>query len=60
MADRELLGRVLKAYTKRGGAGSKLGFPKTRPLKSGTSTVAKFEHGAIAVRKNGKVRVTYR
>ncbi len=57
---RELFGRVLKAYTKRGGAASKLGFPKTRPLKSGTSTVAKFEHGAIAVRKNGKVRVTYR
>ncbi len=56
---RELYGRVLKAYVKRGGAGSRLGFPTTRPLKSGKNTFARFQHGVISVRPNGKVRVSY-
>ncbi len=56
---RELYGRVLTAYVKRGGATSRLGFPTTRPLKSGKNTFARFQHGLISVRPNGKVRVTY-
>ena len=56
---RELFGKVLRVYTKRGGATSRLGFPRTRPLRSGRSTFARFEHGVISVRKHGRARVTY-
>ena len=56
---RELFGRVLTAYVKRGGPTSRLGFPTTRPLKSGRNTFARFQHGLISVRPSGRVRVTY-
>ncbi len=56
---RELYGRVLTAYVKRGGASSRLGFPTTRPMKSGRNTFARFQHGVISARPHGKVRVTY-
>ncbi len=55
----ELHGKVLRAYVKRGGATSRLGFPRTKPLRSGRGWFARFEHGVISVRGNGKVRVTY-
>ena len=52
----ELYGRVLKAYVRRGGATSKLGFPLTRPQRAGKRVHARFEHGTISARRNGKVR----
>jgi stage II sporulation protein D len=55
----ELYGRVLTAYLNRGAATSRLGFPTTKPLASGTSTFARFEKGVITVRSDGTVKVTY-
>ncbi len=55
----ELYGRVLKAYTRRGAATSRLGFPMTEPRKFRRGTYAKFEKGVIKVFRSGRVRVSY-
>jgi uncharacterized protein with LGFP repeats len=55
----ELYGRVLRAYLKRGGATSKLGFPRTRPLAHAKGVYARFEKGVLFVYKSGRVKVTY-
>ena len=52
----EVFGRVLRAYVYRGAATSKLGFPMTRPVRSGNRIKATFEHGTLSVRKKGKLR----
>ena len=56
----ELYGRVLKAYTRRGAATSRLGFPMTEPRRFRRGTYARFERGEIKVFRSGKVRVRYR
>ena len=55
----ELYGRVLRAYLKRGGATSKLGFPRTRPLTHAKGVYARFEKGVLFVYRSGRVKVTY-
>jgi SpoIID/LytB domain protein len=55
----ELHGRVLKAYARRGGATSRLGFPRTEPRAFRRGTYAQFEKGTIKVFRSGKVRVRY-
>jgi stage II sporulation protein D len=55
----ELYGKVLKAYLRRGGPSSRLGFPLTQPLRVGKRTQAHFEHGTISVRKHRKAKVTF-
>lgn len=55
----ELYGRVLKAYARRGGATSRLGFPRTAPTAFKRGTYAQFEKGVIKVFRSGKVRVRY-
>ena len=55
----ELYGRVLRAYLKRGGATSKLGFPRTRPLAHAKGVYARFEKGVLFVYRSGRVKVTY-
>lgn len=53
----ELYGRVLRAYARRGAASSRLGFPMTGPQRLGKRIQARFEHGTLSVRRQGKARV---
>ena len=55
----ELYGRVLKAYMKRGGPTSRLGFPRTAPARFQRRTYARFEHGVLKVFRSGRVKVVY-
>lgn len=55
----ELYGRVLKAYVRRGAAGSKLGFPRTAPGRFKRGTYARFENGVLKVFRSGRVKVTH-
>ena len=50
---------MLRAYLKRGGATSKLGFPRTRPLAHAKGVYARFEKGVLFVYRSGRVKVTY-
>jgi uncharacterized protein with LGFP repeats len=43
-----LWGQVLSAYLSNGGAGGRLGYPRTRVRASGGVQRASFEHGTIA------------
>ncbi len=54
---RELHGRVLRAYLRRGAATSWLGFPRTAPRRYSRGVYADFEHGILRVRRSGKVVV---
>ncbi len=56
---RELYGKVVRPYLRRGGPRSKLGFPTTRPRRFSRGVYAKFEHGVLRVHRSGKVRVGY-
>ncbi len=56
---RELHGRVLRAYLRRGATTSRLGFPTTSPVRFRRGTVARFEKGALKVFRSGRVRVVY-
>ena len=55
----ELYGRVLKAYRTRGGPTSRLGFPRTRPVRHARGVSARFEKGVLFVYRSGRVKVTY-
>lgn len=55
----ELYGPVLAPYVSRGGATSRLGFPRTAPVDHAQGTYARFEHGTLFVYDSGRVRVTY-
>ncbi len=55
----ELYGRVLRAYLHRHAAKSRLGFPRTRPVRHRRGVYARFEHGVLFVFKHGRVKVTY-
>ena len=55
----ELYGRVLRAYLARGGATSRLGFPRTRPVSHAKGVYARFEQGVLFVYRSGRVKVTY-
>ena len=55
----ELHGKVLKAYVRRGAAGSRLGFPRTAPARFKRGTLARFEHGVLKVFRSGRVKVIY-
>ena len=55
----ELYGKVLKAYVRRGAAGSRLGFPRTAPARFKRGTYARFENGVLKVFRSGRVKVTY-
>jgi SpoIID/LytB domain protein len=57
---RELYGKVLKAYVRRGAAKSRLGFPTTRPVKAKRGVYANFQKGKLFVAKSGRVQVTYK
>ena len=57
---RELHGKVLRAYVRRGAAKSRLGFPTTRPLKAKRGVYANFQKGKLFVFKSGRVKVTYK
>lgn len=59
LPSRELFGKVLRAYLRRGAAKSKLGFPTTRPTKFSRGVYARFEKGTLRVYRSGKVTVTY-
>ena len=56
---RELHGTVLRAYIRRGHVKSRLGFPRTGPIRHTAGTYARFEKGTLFVYRSGKVRVTY-
>jgi uncharacterized protein with LGFP repeats len=55
----ELYGKVLKAYLRRGGAHSRLGFPETAPFRFKRGTQARFEKGLLKVYRSGRVKVVY-
>jgi hypothetical protein len=55
----ELYGKVLKAYVRRGAAGSRLGFPRTAPVRFKRGTQARFEKGVLKVFRSGRVKVIY-
>jgi hypothetical protein len=55
----ELHGKVLKAYVRRGAAGSRLGFPRTAPARFKRGTLARFENGVVKVFRSGRVKVIY-
>lgn len=55
----ELHGRVLKAYVRRGGPSSRLGFPRTAPGRFKRGQYARFENGVLKVFRSGRVRVIY-
>ena len=55
----ELHGKVLKAYARRGAAGSRLGFPRSAPARFKRGTLARFEHGVLKVFRSGRVKVIY-
>ena len=56
---RELYGRVLRPYLRRGATRSRLGFPVGTPHRFARGVYADFEHGTIRVLRSGKVRVRY-
>jgi uncharacterized protein with LGFP repeats len=56
---RELYGKVLKAYLRRGATKSRLGFPTTRPAKAPRGVHASFQKGKLFVYRSGRVKVTY-
>jgi hypothetical protein len=55
----ELYGKVLRAYARRGAAGSRLGFPRTAPVRFKRGTQARFEKGVLKVFRSGRVKVIY-
>jgi stage II sporulation protein D len=55
----ELHGRVQSAYVRRGGPSSKLGFPRTAPVRVKRGVKATFEKGVLKVFGSGRVKVTY-
>ena len=55
----ELYGKVLKAYVRRGGPGSRLGFPRTTPVRFKRGVQAGFEKGVIKRFRSGRVKVIY-
>ncbi len=55
----EVHGKVLRVYKRRGAAASRLGFPRTAPIRYTRRTVAHFEHGKIKVFRSGRVKVKY-
>ncbi len=55
----ELYGKVLRAYTRRGAAHSRLGFPRTAPIRFKRGTLARFEKGVLKVFRSGRVKVIY-
>jgi uncharacterized protein with LGFP repeats len=55
----ELYGKVGKAYKRRGGPSSKLGFPRTAPTRFKRGVSARFEHGVLKVFRSGRVKVSY-
>ena len=55
----QLYGKVLKAYNRRGAVHSRLGFPRTTPIRFKRGTLAGFEKGVLRVYRSGKVKVTY-
>jgi uncharacterized protein with LGFP repeats len=55
----ELYGKVLRAYARRGAARSRLGFPRTAPVRFKRGTRARFEKGVLKVFRSGRVRVIY-
>jgi SpoIID/LytB domain protein len=56
---RELHGKVLRSYLEQGHVTSRLGFPRTGPIRHTAGTYARFEKGTLFVYRSGKVRVTY-
>ena len=56
----ELHGKVLRAYVRRGAAGSRLGFPRTAPTRFKRGTLARFENGVLKVFRSGRVKVIWR
>lgn len=56
----ELYGRVLKAYLRKGGASSRLGFPLTAPTRFKRGQLARFEKGTLKVFRSGRVKAIYR
>ena len=55
----ELYGKVLRAYTRRGAAHSRLGFPRSAPVRFKRGVQALFEKGLLKVFRSGRVKVTY-
>lgn len=53
----ELWGMVLRAYLRRGGAGSALGLPETGPTRFARGRYADFAHGTLLVYRSGRVQV---
>jgi uncharacterized protein with LGFP repeats len=55
----ELYGKVLRAYSRRGAAHSRLGFPRTSPVRFKRGTQARFERGVLRVFRSGRVKVIH-
>ncbi|MEO5652610.1 MAG: SpoIID/LytB domain-containing protein [Marmoricola sp.] len=55
----ELYGKVVRAYLRRGGPSSRLGFPTTAPRRFSRGVSARFEHGVLRVYRSGKVKLSY-
>ena len=55
----ELYGKVLKAYVRRGAAASRLGFPRSAPIRIKRGIKARFEKGKLKVFRSGRVKVIY-